>query len=85
LGTTDFWATHAGAELDFLVIRGKKRWGFEVKRTSTPAMTPSMGSALSDLKLQRLFVVHAGTHSFDLARNVRAISISHLLDELRPW
>jgi predicted AAA+ superfamily ATPase len=80
-----FWATHAGAELDLLVVRGKKRWGFEVKRTSAPAITPSMCAAMTDLKLQRLFVVHAGQHSFDMAKNIRAIALPHLLDELKPW
>jgi hypothetical protein len=80
-----FWATHAGAELDLLVVRGRKRWGFEVKRTSAPSITPSMRTALDDLKLQRLFVVHAGQHSFDMAKNIRAIALSHLLDELKPW
>lgn len=80
-----FWATHAGAELDLFVIRGRKRWGFEVKRTSAPSITPSMRIALDDLKLQRLFVIHAGEHSFDLATNIRAVSLPHLLDELKPW
>ncbi len=80
-----FWATHAGAELDLLVVRGKKRWGFEVKRTSAPSITPSMRTALEDLKLQCLFVVHAGEYSFDMAKNIRAIALSHLLDELKPW
>jgi len=80
-----FWATHTGAEIDLLVIRGRKRWGFEIKRTSSPAITPSMRIALSDLKLQRLFVVHAGDHSFDLTKKIRALAISHLFDELKPW
>ena len=80
-----FWATHAGAELDLLVVRGRKRLGFEVKRTSAPSITPSMRTALADLKLQRLFVVHAGEHSFDMAKNIRAIALTHLLDELKPW
>ena len=80
-----FWATHTGAELDLLVVRGRKRWGFEVKRTSSPTVTPSMRIALSDLKLQRLFVVHAGAHSFDMAKKIRAIALSHLLDQVKPW
>ena len=80
-----FWATHAGAELDLLAVRGRRRWGFEVKRTSSPTITPSMRTALSDLKLQRLFVVHAGEHSFDMAKKIRAVALSHLLDELKPW
>lgn len=80
-----FWATHGGAELDLLVVRGRKRWGFEVKRTSKPAITPSMRTAMSDLDLDRLFVVHPGPTSFDLAENIRAVAISTLLTEIRPW
>ena len=80
-----FWAAHTGAELDLLLVRGRKRWGFEVKRTSSPAVTPSMKSSLADLKLQRLFVVHAGEHSFDMAKKIRAVALTHLLDELKPW
>lgn len=80
-----FWATHGGAELDLLLVRGRRRWGFEVKRTSAPTITPSMRTALTDLKLQRLFVVHAGVHSFDMTMKIRAIALPHLLDELKPW
>jgi predicted AAA+ superfamily ATPase len=79
-----FWATHAGAELDLLIVRGTRRWGFEIKRTSAPVITPSMRTALADLKLRRLFVIHAGEHSFDMAKDIRAIAVSQLLDELKP-
>ena len=72
-----FWATHAGAELDLLVVRGRKHWGFEFKRTSSPGITPSMRTALADLQLQHLFVVHAGSHSFDLTNRIgRCVSIA---------
>lgn len=80
-----FWATHAGAELDLLVVRGRRRWGFEVKRTAAPAITRSMRTALADLNLDRLFVIHAGRHSFDMAEKIRAVALPHLLDELNPW
>ena len=80
-----FWATHGGAELDLLLVRGRRRWGLEVKRTSAPTITPSMRTALTDLKLQRLFVVHAGEHSFDMTKKIRAIALPQLLDELKPW
>jgi hypothetical protein len=29
-----FWRTHAGAEIDLLVVSGRYRFGFEIKRTS---------------------------------------------------
>ncbi len=79
-----FWATHAGAELDLLVVRGRQRLGFEIKRTSAPGITPSMRSALADLKLSRLTVVHAGDRSFQLAEKMHAVSINRLLTDIKP-
>ena len=79
-----FWATHAGAELDLLVVRGRTRLGFEIKRTTAPKVTPSMRHALKDLKLERLDVIYAGETSFPLAERIRAISLSRLLDDLEP-
>ncbi len=77
-----FWRTHTGAELDLLVVRGRRRWGFEVKRTTHPSVTPSMRSALEDLRLERLDVVHAGEHTFPLAPRVRAVAASRLLEDV---
>lgn len=81
---THFWRTHTGAELDLLVIRGKRRVGFEIKRTAAPAITPSMRSAIQDLKLQSLTVVHAGNESFPLDHKIRAVAATALLDEIKP-
>jgi len=79
-----YWRTHTGAELDLLLVRGRARLGFEIKRTSAPALTPSMRSAMSDLKLKSLTVVHAGQQSFALARNVLALSAAALTRDIRP-
>lgn len=79
-----FWATHAGAELDLLVVRGRVRIGVEIKRTVSPKMTPSIRSALSDLRLKRLYVIHAGEETFQLHRQVDAIPLSRLLSDVRP-
>lgn len=73
-----FWATHGGAELDLLVVRGKTRLGFEFKRTDAPRITPSMRSALSDLRLGMLYVIHAGEHSFPMGERIRAVPIGRL-------
>ena len=79
-----FWATHGGAELDLLVVRGKLRLGFECKRTAAPRLSRSIHSALADLALERLDVVHAGDHTFALAERVRALALSRLNDDLQP-
>jgi uncharacterized protein len=76
------WATHSGAELDFLHIKGLTRTGFEIKRTSAPRLTRSMRIAVHDLKLGRLFVIHAGEHLFPLAENITAVPISRISEAL---
>jgi predicted AAA+ superfamily ATPase len=74
-----FWATHAGAELDLLVVRGADRRGFEIKRTDTPSITASMRTAKETLRLKRLDVIHAGRRSFSLGSGMRAIAARDLL------
>lgn len=77
-----FWGTHAGSELDLLIVRGRLRLGFEVKRTSSPRVTPSMRNALKDLKLRRLDVIHAGDQTFPLDTGIRALAFPRLLEDL---
>jgi predicted AAA+ superfamily ATPase len=79
-----FWATHSGAELDLLVVRGNHRWGFEIKHSSAPRLTPSMRHALSDLKLERLTVIHAGDHEFPLAERITAVPLLKMLQAVTP-
>jgi len=73
-----FWATHGGAELDLLLLRGEERLGFEFKRTEQPTLRPSMRIALEDLGLRRLRVVHAGSARFPLADGVEAVPLAAL-------
>ena len=79
-----FWATHSGAELDLLVIRGRHRLGFEFKRTDAPRLTRSMMVSLDTLKLDRIDVVHAGSHGFRMHDKVRAVPMQELLEALKP-
>jgi predicted AAA+ superfamily ATPase len=79
-----FWATQSGAELDLLVVRGRKRRGFEIKRTTAPAVTPSMRHALTDLKLDSLDVVHAGESTYPLQENIRAVACARLTRDVTP-
>jgi uncharacterized protein len=61
------------------VVRGKQRLGFEIKHTDTPTFTPSMRSALQDLKLDHLWGVHAGHDEFRLHERTTAISLDKLV------
>lgn len=59
-----YWATHAGAELDLLVLRGGRRYGFEFNYADAPRTTRFMHIAISDLRLDHLWVIHPGTKSW---------------------
>jgi predicted AAA+ superfamily ATPase len=71
-----FWATHQGAELDLLLLKGGKRFGIEMKRMDAPTLTASMRIALTDLKLDQLVVVYPGTRSYDLGAKVNVMPVS---------
>ena len=58
--------------------------GFEIKRTDRPSTTKSMHSALADLALDHLVIVHAGQHRFALADRITAIGAAELLVAADP-
>jgi len=77
-----FWATHGGAEIDLLLFRRAKRFGFEFKYGDAPGMTRSMHITLEDLNLERLFVVYPGKSSYPLQDRVEVLSILELEERL---
>jgi uncharacterized protein len=68
-----FWATHQGAELDLLMLRGSRRVGVEIKRSDAPSLTPSMRIALDDLRLDKLWIIYPGRQRYKLNTRVTAI------------
>ena len=70
-----FWNTHAGAELDLLVMRGGKRYGVEMKYKDAPGITKSMRIAIQDLGLDRLFVLYPGDKTYDLDKGIVALPL----------
>ena len=73
-----FWGTHGGAELDLLVTRGGKRYGFEVKYSDAPGTTRSMHIAIADLRLEHLWVIYPGTERYRLRAKITALPIGHV-------
>ncbi|MBN8477035.1 ATP-binding protein [Sulfuritalea sp.] len=77
------WRLHTGAELDLLVTRGQRRIGFEIKRTDAPRVTPSMRSALDVLRLDKLYVVHAGAKAWPMDERIAALPLAGLFEHFR--
>ena len=73
-----FWATHAGAELDLLVMAKGIRYGFEFKYADAPGRSRSMQIAIRDLGLEHLWVVYPGHQEYPLDNNISAIPIDAL-------
>ena len=72
-----FYATQRGAELDLLLLRRGRRWGFEFKCTDTPRTTKSMHIACDDLGLEHLWVVYPGAVEFPLSNRITALPLAH--------
>jgi uncharacterized protein len=75
-----FWATHNGAELDLLLFKNGRRIGVECKRADAPTLTPSMRIALTDLKLDHLYVLYPGERTYFLAKNVEVIPLAKFVN-----
>jgi predicted AAA+ superfamily ATPase len=73
-----FWRTNAGAELDLLIVKDNQKIGFEIKYASVPKTTPSMISAIDNLKLEKLFVVIPGNDLYFLRKNIQVIGLKML-------
>ena len=76
-----FWATHQGAELDLLIVRGQERIGYEFKHTATPRRTRSMTIAMADLGLDRLDVVWPGDGAWPIGERMRAVGLETLVEQ----
>jgi predicted AAA+ superfamily ATPase len=80
-----FWGTHAGAELDLLLMRRGKRYGIEFKAAAAPEMTRSLHIALADLGLERAWIVYPGNESYRVHPRVQVISLAGIVQTLgRP-
>jgi hypothetical protein len=81
-GTRDayFWATHAGAELDLLVMAQGRRLGFEFKYADAPGRSRSMLVALEDLKLEHLWIVYPGAQEYSLDEKITVCPFHDIAD-----
>lgn len=77
-----YWGTHAGAELDILVLLNGKRYGFEIKYADAPRLTKSMTIALDDLGLEKIFIVFPGNKSYAVDEKIAALCLRDLPDTL---
>lgn len=74
-----FWRTAHGAELDLLVLKKGKKYGFEFKMSEAPGITRSMRIAKENLELEHLWIVAPVRESYQVEER---ITVNTLFDAL---
>lgn len=78
-----YYRTAGGAEIDLIVNLGAGEiWAIEIKFSSAPKVSKGFHSACEDLRPDRKFVVHAGSESFPLAKDIRAVTLPTIVQLL---
>jgi predicted AAA+ superfamily ATPase len=78
-----YYGTPRGAEIDLLLeFSPTEKWAIEIKRKSSPSLSPGFHIGCEDVKPQRKFVVYSGNDSFSLGNGVMAISLNDLMKEI---
>lgn len=72
-----FWATHSGAELDLLMVKGLQKIGFEFKYAETVKVTKSMRIALEELKLEHLYIITPGNIYYPLEEKITLVGLEN--------
>lgn len=73
-----FWKTHAGPELDLLVMERGLRFGFELKHSEAPRVTRSMRSAVEALGLARLWIVVPDGAAWDVDERIAVLPLAEV-------
>jgi uncharacterized protein len=79
-GEAYFWRAHSGAELDLLLTLRGRRFGFEFKFSEAPRITRSAHTAVSDLQLDHVWVVHPGEHRFPIEEKITAMPLTKIFE-----
>ncbi len=64
-----------------MIVQDGHRFGYEIKYTDAPRLSPSMRIAMHDLKLDSLRVIYPGQQTFPLGEKVRAMGLNLFLRE----
>ncbi|MCD4814626.1 ATP-binding protein [bacterium] len=80
-GEAYFWATHNGAEIDLVFIKGNNRYGIECKHMDAPTLTPSMRNALQELELKHITVIYPGKQRYKIHKQVSVMPLETVIQE----
>lgn len=79
-----FYRTSAGAEIDLVIEHSnKKKYAIEIKRSLSPSVSKGFHLGYEDIRATHSFIVYPGKERFPVTKEVSAISLLDMMDELR--
>lgn len=84
-GTTPwFYRTSAGAEIDLVIERNRQQiYAIEIKRSTAPVLSKGFYLGCEDIKATKRFLVYPGLERYPISKDVIAISLADMMQELR--
>lgn len=74
-----FWGIHRDAELDLLIHKNGKRYGYEVKFSRNSKLMKRQNKIIEMLKLEKLYLVNPGKKNLALSDKITSIGLEKLL------
>lgn len=82
--TAWYYRTAAGAEIDLVIEQNpENKYAIEIKRSTAPAVTKGFHLGCEDIGATKRFVVYPGTDRFSIGKNITALSLMDMMEELR--
>jgi predicted AAA+ superfamily ATPase len=75
-----FYRTRAGAEMDLVLVRGRRRLAFEFKASTAPAPTRGFWNALRDIDPERAWIVAPVEEGYPLSEAAEVAPLAQIAD-----
>jgi predicted AAA+ superfamily ATPase len=79
-----FYRTSAGAEVDLVIEKNnREKYAIEIKRSQAPSVSKGFHQGCEDINATKRFIVYPGKERYPMTKDVIAIPILDLMNELR--
>jgi predicted AAA+ superfamily ATPase len=79
-----FYRTSAGAEIDLVIEKNEKTmYAIEIKRSLAPTVSKGFYLGCEDIGATHRYLVYPGNEKFPVGKNITAISLLDMMDDLR--
>lgn len=80
-----FYRTSHGAEIDFIVTKGKKRLAIECKASLSPSLSRGTYTAIDDLAPVKTLVVTPVVKGYPISKDIEVVSISEMIRQINQF